>query len=50
MNICLKENLKYIEQLPNGNWLVRYSVVPYGQTPDGKEMVIFASSEYPQKP
>lgn len=50
MNICLKENLKYIEQLPNGNWLVRYGVVPYGQTPDGKEMVIFASSEYPQKP
>lgn len=50
MNICLKEDLKYIEQIPNGNWLVRYGIVPAGHTPDGKELVTFASSEYPHKP
>lgn len=50
MNICLREDLRYIEQLSNGDWLVRYGVIPAGHTPDGREIVSFGSSEYPCKP
>jgi len=49
-NLCLKENLKYIEQLDNGHWVVRYGIVAAGTTPDGRNVVTFTTSEYPQKP
>lgn len=50
MNICLREDFRYIEQLSNGDWLVRYGMVSAGHTPDGREFVSFGSSEYPEKP
>lgn len=48
--ICLKSELKYIEQLPSGEWVVRYGVVPAGHDSAGNELVSFASSVYPKKP
>lgn len=50
MNICLREDYRYIEQLSNGDWLVRYGMVSAGHTPDGRELVSFGSSEYPEQP
>lgn len=48
--ICRKSELKYIEQLPKGMWVVRYGIVPAGHDPAGNELVSFASSVYPEKP
>ncbi len=50
MNICLLKDLKYIEQLPDGSWVIRYGIVPAGHDPAGNEFVSFASSVYPKKP
>lgn len=48
--ICRKSELKYIEQLPKGMWVVRYGIVPAGHDPADNELVSFASSVYPEKP
>jgi hypothetical protein len=50
MNVCKKEGFKFIEQLPSGEWVVRYGVVPAGHDSAGNELVSFASSVYPNKP
>lgn len=49
-NVCLKDELKYIEQLPNGEWIVRYGVRKIGRNSEGKELVTYTSSQYPDKP
>lgn len=48
--ICRKKDIKYIEQLPNGEWVVRYCIIPMGTNKQGEEIVSFASSVYPSKP
>lgn len=47
--IYLREDYRYIEQLSNGDWLVRYGMVSAGHDPAGNELVSFASSVYPEK-
>lgn len=48
--ICHKKDFRYIEQLKDGSWIVRYAVLDYGKDGNGNELVSFASSVYPDKP
>ena len=50
MNVCKKEGFKFIEQLPDGEWIVRYGIMPFGHNLNGEELVTFTSSQYPRKP
>lgn len=49
-NILPRTCAKYIEQQPDGTWIVRYLFRVVGKDDNGEELVTFASSEYPEKP
>jgi hypothetical protein len=49
-NILPRCSAKPIEQLSDGQWIVRYDFRPYGKDENGIELVSFASSQYPEKP
>lgn len=46
-----RSKAKPIEQLPNGEWVIRYGFMPTGgRDADGEELVTFGMSQYPAKP
>lgn len=49
-NILPRGTAKPIEQLENGEWIVRYLFKKVGTNENGEELVTFASSCYPDKP
>lgn len=49
-NILPRTCAKPIEQLENGQWIVRYLFRVAGTNEQGEELVTFASSLYPEKP
>ena len=49
-NILPRTCAKPIEQLENGQWIVRYLFRKFGTNEEGEELVTFGSSVYPEKP
>ena len=49
-NILPRGIAKPIEQLKDGQWIVRYLFRKVGTNGNGEELVTFASSIYPEKP
>ena len=51
LNLLPRSKAKYIEQLPNGEWVIRYGIRPTGgRDRNGEEIVTFGMSQYPHKP
>ncbi|MBR1526328.1 MAG: hypothetical protein IJ640_06675 [Prevotella sp.] len=50
-NFLPRSKAKPIEQLPTGEWVVRYAIRPTGgRTASGEEIVTFGMSQYAMKP
>jgi hypothetical protein len=50
-NYLPRSKAKPIEQLPNGEWVIRYAIRPTGGRDGfGEELVTFGMSQYPMKP
>ena len=50
-NYLPRSKAKPIEQLPNGEWVIRYAIKPTGgRDANGEEIVTFCMSQYPTKP
>lgn len=50
-NYLPRSKAKPIEQLPNGEWVIRYAIRPTGgHDAFGEEIVTFGMSQYPTKP
>lgn len=50
MNVARFEDVRRLEQLPNGSWIARYGLMLCGKDAGGNDLVTFTASEYPEKP
>ena len=48
--VIAESDFEYVEQLPDGGFVIRYGIVPVGYSSSGERLLTFGSSWFPSRP